>query len=143
MHHGDAITVAVGAVIRDQDGRVLLVKHRAERKGIWAGKWICPGGKLEFGEPIIDGIRREVKEETNLEIELDAPLAHFERIVREGSLTGLHVIYIDYLATMRSGKLTPGSDVGEARWVSKSHIQNIWNELHEDTQILLEIANIV
>jgi ADP-ribose pyrophosphatase YjhB (NUDIX family) len=79
------ITIAVGAVIEDDSGRILLVKHVPERGGFWQGKWICPGGRLGFGESIEDGIKREVLEETGLEISLVAPLTPFERIVeREG-----------------------------------------------------------
>jgi len=47
--------VAVGAVIEDGEGRILLVKHVAERGGFWQGKWICPGGGLELGETIEEG----------------------------------------------------------------------------------------
>ncbi|TET77412.1 MAG: NUDIX domain-containing protein [Dehalococcoidia bacterium] len=137
------IMVAVGAVIKDESDRVLLVKHRPERGGFWQGKWICPGGKLELGERIEDGIRREVKEETNLEIRLTSPLAPFDRIVQSEGQTELHVIYIDYLAEKSEGDLKPGSDVGEARWATREDILSIWEELHEDTQRLLQIANIV
>jgi len=135
--------VAVGAVIKDESDRVLLVKHRPERGGFWQGKWTCPGGKLELGEGIEDGIRREIKEETNLEIRLTSPLAPFDRIVESEGQTELHVIYINYLAEKSEGDLKPESDVGEALWVTREDILSIWEELHEDTQRLLQIANIV
>jgi ADP-ribose pyrophosphatase YjhB (NUDIX family) len=141
MMSAEGIMVAVGAVIRD-DGRVLLVKHRPERGGFWQGKWICPGGKLELGEAIEDGIRREVMEETNLEIKLTEQLVPFERIVGSEGRTELHVIYIDYLAERTGGELRPASDVGEARWVSAEDIPAVWDELHEDTQKRFRIANI-
>ena len=137
------IMVAVGAVIRDGSDRVLLVKHRPERGGFWQGKWICPGGKLELGERIEDGIRREIKEETNLEIRLTSPLVPFDRIIESEGQTELHVIYINYLAEKSEGDLRPDSDVGEAFWVTREDILSIWEELHEDTQRLLQIANIV
>ncbi len=133
--------VAVGAVIRDGEN-VLLVKHRPERGGFWQGKWICPGGKLELGETIEDGIRREVREETNLEISLTTALIPFERIVGSGDRTELHVVYIDYLAEKTGGELRAASDVGEARWVPIGDIPGIWDELHEDTRKLFQIANI-
>ncbi len=136
------IMVGVGAVIRDDSDCVLLVKHRPERGGFWQGKWICPGGKLELGETIEDGIRREVKEETNLEIRLTTPLIPFERIVETEGQTELHVIYIDYLAEKTGGELRAASDVGEARWVPLTDIPRIWEELHEDTRKLFRIANI-
>jgi ADP-ribose pyrophosphatase YjhB (NUDIX family) len=137
------IMVAVGAVIVDNDDRVLLVKHKPERKGFWQGKWICPGGKLEIGERIEEGVKREVREETNLEIRLTTPLVPFERIVSTNGGTELHVVYIDYLAEKDVGDLRPDSDVGEARWIHRSDISKIWEELHEDTQKLFQIANIV
>jgi len=137
------IMVAVGAVIKDESDRVLLVKHRPERGGFWQGKWICPGGKLELGERIEDGVRREVREETNLEIRLAGPLAPFDRVVEREGQTELHVIYISYLAEKIGGDLKPESDVGEALWATREDILSIWEELHEDTQRLLRIANIV
>jgi len=136
------ILVAVGAVIEDDRGRILLVKHKKERGGYWQGRWICPGGELEFGEAIKDGIKREVKEETNLEVELVTPLVPFDRIVKIDGRTGLHVIYIDYVASLVGGELKVGSDVGEALWVEKKSVSTIWQELHEDTQRLLKIAGI-
>ena len=139
----ERIMIGVGAVIEDRVGRILLVKHRPERYGFWQGKWICPGGELELGETIEEGIRREVKEETQLEIDLVAPLPPFDRIVRSGDKASLHVIYIDYLARVAGGNLEVGSDVGEAMWVKKERISQIWEELHQDTRRLLQIAKIV
>lgn len=136
------ITVAVGAVIEDEAGRLLLVKHVPRRGGFWQGKWICPGGRLEWGESIEEGIKREVKEETNLDISLIHPLVPFERIVQGGSFKGLHVIYIDYLARAISWDLRVGDDVGEALWISKQDLYKRWDELHEDTRRLLQIAGL-
>ncbi|MFC2006437.1 NUDIX domain-containing protein, partial [Chloroflexota bacterium] len=101
------------------------------------------GGGLELGETIEEGIKREVKEETQLEIDLVTPLHPFERVVSSKNKVSLHVIYIDYLARVTGGKLKPGSDIGEAIWVEKKHIPQIWEELHEDTKRLLQIAKIV
>jgi 8-oxo-dGTP diphosphatase len=137
------IVVAVGAIIEDDEGRILLVKHKKERGGYWQGKWICPGGGLEFGENIKEGVKREVKEETNLEVELITPLVPFDRIVKVDEVTNLHVIYIDYIASLLGGELEAGSDVGEALWVEKESVSKMWQEIHEDTQRLLKLAGIV
>jgi len=156
------ILIGVGAIIQDDKDRILLVKHKKERGGYWQGKWICPGGRLEYGEQIRDGIKREVKEETNLDIQLITPLVPFDRIVKSIEPKGLknriksivsptfaakpqislHVIYIDYIAKLLGGELKAASDVGEALWVEKKEIPKMWQELHEDTQRLLEIAGI-
>jgi len=136
------IMIGVGAVIEDGAGRILLVKHVPERGGAWQGRWICPGGQLEFGETIEEGIKREIREETNLEVDLVNPLHPFDRIVASEGMVSLHVIYIDYLARLIGGKLKVGSDIGEAIWVEKARIPEIWEELHEDTRRLLQIAKI-
>ncbi|MDP6100005.1 MAG: NUDIX domain-containing protein [Dehalococcoidia bacterium] len=133
--------VAVGAVIKDQE-RVLLVKHVPGKRGFWEGKWICPGGRLEVGETLAEGVRREVMEETNLEIDLEQPLPPFDTVVKRGEGVELHVVYIDYLARRQSGELKAASDVGEARWVSVADLPTIWGDLHQDTQRLLTIAGL-
>lgn len=133
--------VAVGAVIQERD-RVLLVKHVPQRRSFWEGKWICPGGRLELGETIAEGVRREVKEETNLEIDLVQALPPFDTVVKRGEGVELHVVYIDYLARPRGGELRAASDVGEARWVPVAELPAMWGDLHQDTQRLLTIAGL-
>ncbi|HIE18036.1 MAG TPA: NUDIX hydrolase [Dehalococcoidia bacterium] len=137
------IMLAVGAIIEDAKGRVLLVRHKPERGGFWQGRWICPGGELELGETIEEGIKREVREETGLEVELVKPLPAFERIVKSAGGISLHVVYIDYIAKLVGGRLKVDSDIGDALWVGKDEIPRIWDELHEDTQRLFELARVV
>jgi ADP-ribose pyrophosphatase YjhB (NUDIX family) len=135
-----AIIIAVGAVILDATQQVLLVKHVPERRSFWQGKWICPGGRLQVGEGIEAGIRREVWEETHLDIRLQRPLVPFERIIHDDGGVRLHVIYIDYLAEKVGGTLQPGDDVGEAMWIPRQQLASLGEVLHEDTRRLLEIA---
>ena len=137
------IMVAVGAVIEDDAGRILLVRHVPQRGGYWQGEWICPGGGLQPGETIEQGIAREVKEETSLDIELTRQLLPFERIVSSNGEVSLHVVYIDYMARLAGGELHPASDVGEGIWASPQEIAARWDELHPDTQRLLKMAGVV
>jgi 8-oxo-dGTP diphosphatase len=137
------VVVAVGAIIEDGRGGVLLVKHKPERGGFWQGKWICPGGELELGETIGEGIKREVKEETGLDVELVRPLLAFDRVVKSDGEVSLHVVYIDYLAKLAGGGLKVDSDVGEAIWVKKDDLDRVWEDMHEDTRELLKLAGMV
>ena len=140
----EKIVVAVGAVVLDKDGRVLLVKHvEAKRGGFWFGKWICPGGRLETGETLVSGVQREIKEETSLEVETSGKAVVFDRIVKDGSKTKLHVIYVDFVAKVVGGELRASSDVGIARWFSKEELRERWGELHEDTQKLFRESGIL
>lgn len=139
----NAIIVAVGAVIFDEADQVLLVKHVPERKSFWQGKWICPGGRLQVGESIEQGIRREIWEETHLRIRLSRPLVPFERIVRGEDGVRLHVIYIDYIAEKVGGELQAADDVGETIWVPRRQLPGLGKDLHEDTRRLLELAQVL
>jgi ADP-ribose pyrophosphatase YjhB (NUDIX family) len=140
----DGIMIAVGAVVLDETRRVLLVKHvEAKRGGYWFGKWICPGGKLKLGESLEEGTKREVREETGLDIELTGNPTVFDRIVKKGDRTELHVVYIDHVARKIRGQLKAGSDVAIARWFSKEELRSQWNDLHEDTRRLLLESRVI
>jgi len=140
----EGIMVAVGAVVLDETNRVLLVKHvEGKRGGFWFGKWICPGGKLQHGESLEEGTKREVKEETGLEIELTGKPVVFDRIVKKAGKTELHVVYIDHTAHVVRGQLKAGSDVAIARWFSQEALRAQWDELHEDTKRLLLESRVV
>ncbi len=138
------IVPCVGAIILDKRGRVLLVKHNPEKGGFWANKYICPGGRLEAGESLEEGVRREIKEETGLEINILRWVRPFERVIRDtdGTLQD-HVIYLDAIATKQKGQFRPASDVGEGSWFSKEQLKQVRNEIHEDTQILLREAGLL
>lgn len=138
--NAEGILLAVGAVIRDHDDRVLLVRHRPERGGPWQGRWICPGGGLEPGETLAEGALREVREETHLDIELGRVLPPFETIFREAGAVRLHVVYVDFLAKPLGGELKPDDDVAEAEWWDRATMSRRWDELHFDTTRLLSLA---
>jgi 8-oxo-dGTP diphosphatase len=65
-------TTVTAAVLRDAEGRVLLTQRTAGREH--AGCWEFPGGKLEAGETVVDGLRRELVEELGITIGASRPL---------------------------------------------------------------------
>ncbi len=138
--NAEGILLAAGAVIRDGKGRILLVRHKPERRGFWRGQWICPGGRVEPGETLARAALREVCEETHLEIKLERMTPVFETIVREADTVVLHVVYMDFLADLVGGTLQPDDDIGEAEWWDVSTLRRRWSELHPDTRRLLTLA---
>ncbi len=135
------IVPCVGAVILDEKNRVLLVKHVLEKGGFWQGKYICPGGRLEFGESLEVGVQREVREETGLEIKILQWVRPMERLIfgAAGTLEE-HILYLDVVARVQHGQFKPASDVGEGDWFSKTQLPLMLTEIHEDTQKLLKEA---
>ncbi|OQY68731.1 hypothetical protein B6D29_00540 [Microgenomates bacterium UTCPR1] len=61
------VILAVAAFIFDDKGRILLVK-KSLREKVDPGLWVVPGGKIEPGEHVIDGLKREVMEEVGVHI---------------------------------------------------------------------------
>lgn len=72
--------LGAGAVVLDED-RVLLVQVNY---GPAQGKWILPGGRVESGEVLTTAVQREVKEETNVDVEVNNLLAVRQRLMPSG-----------------------------------------------------------
>jgi ADP-ribose pyrophosphatase YjhB (NUDIX family) len=74
---------------------------------------------LELGEKLRDGVRREVLEETGLDVETGEVLEVFDSIFTDAlGRTQYHYVLIDYLCRSLSGEARAGSDVSDVRWVS-------------------------
>ena len=111
--------IGVGAVIIHRDC-VLLVRRATEPL---KGERSVPGGMLELGEKLRDGVRREVLEETGLKVEPGDVLDVFDSIFRdEHGRTQYHYVLIDYLCRLVSGEAKAGSDVSEVRWVPEGEL---------------------
>nr|MBA3540482.1 NUDIX hydrolase [Deltaproteobacteria bacterium] len=107
-------TVAVGAFVFDDAGRVLLVE-RGRPPGV--GLWTVPGGKLEPGETLAAAVAREVLEETGLVVEVGPLVEVVERIS-----DGYHYVILDYLARVIGGQLLAADDVRAARFVPEPEL---------------------
>lgn len=110
--------VGVGGVVVRR-GRVLLIRRGNEPL---KGAWSIPGGLLELGEELTEGVRRELKEETGLEVEPLEVLAVFDRIFRDGPRVRYHYVIVDYACRWKRGRLRPASDVLDARWVRRQDL---------------------
>jgi len=107
--------IGVGVLVFDKD-RVLLVKRERDPG---KGRWSIPGGLLEVGEPLKEGARRETKEETGIDVEVDDLLDVIDNIVAdEQDKVSYHYVLIDYLGHKIGGTLVPGTDVKEAQWAT-------------------------
>ncbi len=116
VHYVDP-KVAVGTIIADDQGRIVLVK-RAIEPGY--GKWVFPGGFIDRGETVEAAAVREAREECGLEIRLD-------RLVNIYSYPGVAVIIIAYAATMIGGCLGCDDEGLEAQLFEPDRIP--WDEL--------------
>ena len=114
--------VGIGALIFKRD-RILMAQRGKEPLKYW---WSLPGGALELGESLVDGIRREVREETGLDIRPLGVLQIFERIMRDASgAPEYHYVLIDYVCRVIGGELCAGDDVCAVEWVRRPDLPNL------------------
>jgi ADP-ribose pyrophosphatase YjhB (NUDIX family) len=111
--------VGVGAVVVHED-RVLLVRRGTEPL---KGQWSLPGGLLELGESLLDGVVREVREETGLIVEPVELIELLDRIQREGERVRYHYVLADFLCRVTGGVLEAATDAEAARWAQRAE----WN----------------
>jgi 8-oxo-dGTP diphosphatase len=102
-------SVSVAAVVVDDHDRALLIRRRDN------GHWEPPGGILELGEEIIDGLRREVAEETGLQVEPSA-LTGVYKNMSQG------IIALVFRCHETGGRLTTASETAEVRWASRAEV---------------------
>ena len=119
MHIGMKHPVPAVAAIIVRDDEILLVK-RGSQPAI--GKWSIPGGSVEIGETLEEAVKREVMEETGLEIEVGEIAGIHELIVRENGELQFHYVLIDYFAKAKPGDPVAATDAADCRWVRLSDI---------------------
>ena len=114
----DRPVVGVGGVVID-NGRALIVKRAHEPR---KGEWSLPGGIVELGETLVEATRREIKEETGLDVEVGEVIEVFDRVHRLDGRIQYHFVIVDYLCRPIDGSLQAGDDAEGAAWVTADEI---------------------
>lgn len=96
----DYIGVGCGALIINGSGETLLLKRTSKSRNE-AGFWSKPGGGIEFGEKVEDAVKREIREELGVEVELVKFLGFTNHIIEKEKQ---HWIAFNYLAKITNGE---------------------------------------
>jgi len=119
--------VGVGGVLIEE-GRTLLIKRGSEPL---LGQWSIPGGTLELGESLQDGVAREMLEETGLEVRVLDMIEVFDRIFLEPEARIVdgkprpkyHYVIVDYLCERLNGTAKAGSDVTDIAFATEEELE--------------------
>jgi len=122
----DRPVVGVGGVVIE-NGRALLIKRGSEPL---LGQWSIPGGTLEIGETLQEGVARELREETGLDVEVQDMIEVFDRIFTERgpkdpgdtARPKYHYVIVDYLCERRGGDAIAGSDVTDIAYATEEEL---------------------
>jgi len=116
--------LVVNAVITNKKGEVLLVKKKWSRDD---NAWETPSGGVDGNETLKDALRRELQEEANLNIHrvkfIDIYETNRDVIFKEGFVKKWNLIFMNFKAKVKSGKLKAGDDVKEAKWVDVKRLK--------------------
>ena len=117
-------------------GPILLVQRGGSPL---KGYWSLPGGLLETGETLEEGVVREVLEETGLRVKVVDFYGLFQRIMRDAKgRAEYHYLLVDYVCKVEGGDLQAGDDVARVEWVSRRDLKNY--QMTEGTLSVIEEA---
>jgi mutator protein MutT len=98
-------------------GRTLLIRRGNPPL---EGEWSIPGGTLDVGETLIEGVRRELEEETGLKVRVLDLIEVFERIFLDAEgRPKFHFVILDYLCEATDRNARAGSDVTDIVWAEE------------------------
>jgi 8-oxo-dGTP diphosphatase len=127
----------VGALIfrgRGRSGAILLVERGGHPL---KGYWSLPGGLVETGESLDQAVRREVLEETGLQVKPVEMFGVFERVIKDSrGRAEYHYLLVDYVCRVTGGKLRAADDVARVEWVRRERLGDY--QLTEGTREVIE-----
>lgn len=106
------LQVGVKALLKNREGKYLLVRRSAEKYKNFVGSWDIVGGRIEPGTPLIENLKREIKEEIGLEVRDKPKLIAAQDILR---VPGRHVVRLTYVAAI-DGEPRLSDESVEYRW---------------------------
>ncbi len=115
------IIAAAGIVVNDNDEVLMVKTHR--------GGWVFPGGQVEIGENVIDAVRREVMEETGVEIEVGEVFCISSNTCKYPGYNGVKEvptkIMLDFICRAKGGTPRPSDENSESAFLSKDKVQEL------------------
>lgn len=137
MSDNNKIQKVTACAFIHKDGK-LFVARRADTKKFLPGKYELPGGHIEFGETMEDGLRREIMEEFGFDVIIGEPFHAFTYTRDAGTV---HSIEVDYFVTLadlnQEIKLNP-EEHSQFHWISQEEVLNFFEADDEECHAIMK-----
>ena len=118
--------IIVSAIIENSKGEILIGKKHSNR-GVYLNAWHVPGGGIKEDERIEEGLKREIKEETDLEI-VDIQPVHFSdditTRIENDKAEEIQMIFLEFKCKAKTESFSPSDDLETLKWIPKAEIKN-------------------
>ncbi len=115
------LQVGVKALLKNKEGKYLLLRRSSEKYPEVGEKWDIVGGRINPGESLLQNLKREVKEETNLDLVAEPKLAAAQDILR---VPGKHVVRLTYVGEI-DGEPKLDGDHTEFGWFTMAEMKKL------------------
>jgi 8-oxo-dGTP diphosphatase len=113
------LVVGVDAII-EKDNKILILQ-RSKKDKSYPEYWSLPGGKINFGEDLIDALKREVREESNLDVDILLPIDAHGKVMEDGK----HIVVITFLCSYKSGEVKLSKEHDTFKWLEPKKVTEI------------------
>jgi ADP-ribose pyrophosphatase YjhB (NUDIX family) len=128
------LQVGVKIFLKNSDNKYLLIRRSPVKYPGVKGEWDIPGGRINPGSLLIENLRREVREETQLEIIAEPKLIHAQDIIPNDDR---HIVRLSYIGTTDGNPILDTTENVEYKWLTLDELK-----IHPDIDIYVrEIIN--
>ena len=116
------LQVGVKALLKNSEGKYLLIRRSSEKYPEVGAKWDIIGGRIDPGTTLLENLKREIKEEVNLDLKALPWLVAAQDILK---VAGRHVVRLTYIGSIEGEPKITDTDHSEWKWFTLKEIKNL------------------
>ena len=116
------LQVGIKALLKNSEGKYLLIRRSSEKYPEVGAKWDIVGGRIDPGTTLLENLKREIKEEVNLDLKALPRLVAAQDILK---VAGRHVVRLTYMGSIEGEPKITDTDHSEWKWFTLKEIKNL------------------